>query len=241
MSVQQLCYVSEPVYEALRKNVAKNLERYLSGGFNDLAGSEGWAIPLSINYDSAPLRELKAADGPEAEVFNSLLVWKALSNLTPSLANERRIWTRLTHVDCLEYSRSRWIRKSQGTAAESLISDHFFGESRTRARDDNAIGRLWWNAYIAKQFMPDDHLLALKALLRTADIRSNIVERPWISTRIPVASGIVRAMSRRQSVVASEKNFREFMKAINRRGGGILFERMTSSEVDRFMDECAPA
>lgn len=235
----RLRYVSTPVYEALRKGIRENLDRYLAGGFLDLVATEGWSIPLEIEVDLSEFHKLKPETGVEAEVLNSLIVWRGLGKLTPSLATESRIWTRLTHIDGLTYSRARWIGNATDSAAEKAIDMHFFGESRTRYRDDNAIGRLWWNAHIAKLAMPDRQFDALKLILRKADIRSNIVERTWTTSRPSLAAGIIRAMERKPSVGDNEIRFRSFMKAVNANGGGLLFETMSSGEIDYFMDNCA--
>ncbi len=234
----RLHYVSTPVYEGLRKGIHENLDRYLRDGFSDLIATEGWTIPLEIEVDLSEFRKLKPETGVEPEVFNSLIVWRALSRLTPSLATESRIWTRLTHVEGLAYARSRWIGDAKGEAAQKAIDLHFFGETRTRYRDDNAIGRLWWNAYIARLAMPDRQFDALKLLLRKADIRSNVVERAWITSRPHLAAGIIRTLERRPSVGDGEARFRNFMKTVNASGGGMLFEIMSTGEIDSFMDVC---
>lgn len=235
----RLNYVSTPVYEGLRKGVHGNLERYLTNGFSDLVTSEGWTIPLEVEVDLTDFRKLKPETGVEAEVFNSLIVWRALSKLTPSLATESRIWTRLTHVEGLDYARARWIGNADDNSAVKAVETHFFGETRTRYRDDNAIGRLWWNAYIARLAMPDRQYDALKLLLRKADIRSNVVERAWITSRPHLAAGIVRTMERRPSLGDNEARFRVFMRTVNASGGGVLFEIMSQGEIDTFMDACA--
>lgn len=235
----KLHYISTAVYESLRKSVHENLDRYLTGSFTDVTSEEGWSIPLELEVDLGEFRNLKPDTGVEAEVLNSLIVWRTLSKLTPSLATESRIWTRLTHVEGLEYSRSRWIKGKTGPAAEKLVEAHFFGESRTRYRDDNAIGRLWWNAYIARIAMPDRQFDALKLLLKKADIRSNVVERAWIASRPQIAGGIVRVMDRVPSITETEVGFRTFMKAVNANGGGMVFEAMSTTEIDKFMDACA--
>jgi hypothetical protein len=239
MSMDKLRYLSSHVFDNLRENVTINLARYLEGDFTDLAEAEGWAIPLTFEADLEPLKNLKPGLGPDVEVVNSLLVWQSLSRLPPALANEGRLWARLVHVEALPYARARWVGERSGQAAEEAINKHFFGETRTRCRDDNAIGRLWWNAYIARLAMPENHQLALKAILRTADIRSNIIERAWISSRPRVAAAIVRAILRNRLIAASEIAFRGFMKRLNRQGGGVLFEAMSDGEVDALMDACA--
>jgi len=241
MPREKLCYVSTDVSDWLAGTIENNLPRYLEGGFADEASAEGWSIPLALDFDPGPLADLRPETGMEAEVFNSLLVWQCLSNLTPSLAVEGRIWTRLSHLDGLPYARGRWIGDATGADAVKLINLHCLATTRTRCRDDNAIGRLWWNAYIANQAMPGQHHDALKALLKTADIRSNIVERSRFGSLPRLAGGILRAVSGVPAVTASEGVFREFMKTVNLRGGGVLFEIMEPAEIDAWLADCVAA
>ncbi len=124
MSSSPLCYVATSVEESLRNSVPANIDRYIKTGFDDLAESDGWALRLTISADLAPLKQLKTESGTDAEVFNSLLVWQSLGHLTPSLASEGRIWTRLCHVECLEYARARWVAGRKGASAIAAVETH---------------------------------------------------------------------------------------------------------------------
>lgn len=240
MTDQPLTYLSTRIERELLGDIETNLARYLSGDFSDLVTDPDWNIPLTISADLELLSGLLPEKGFAAEVANSLTVWKCLSQLTPALANESRIWTRLTHFEGLPYARARWIDGATGTRAVKRITDHFFGATRTARRDDNALGRLWWNAHIAHQAAPDRIEESLAALLKTADIRSNIVERPWIFMRPALAAGIIRMVSTDPKITATEDAFRTFMKNVNRNGGGLLFEAMARTDVDAFLAENIP-
>ena len=231
----KLKYLSEKVAADLLANIGKNLDRYREGNFEDLVEEGGWSIGLKLDVNLDPLKNLVGETGVEAEVKNSLLVWSALSHMTPSLARENRIWTRLTHVDCLGYARARWLK---GGETEAAVKTHFFADTQTKCRDDNAIGRLWWNAYIAQLAMPNDHEAALRAMLKRADIRNNVVERTWTTSRPKIAAGILRTIINKPAVTVTERAFRDFMVALNRRGGGVLFELMDANEIDGFMATC---
>lgn len=233
-----LYYVSTSVEDRLRDTVADNIERYTGKGFADLASTEGWGIPLTLQVDPDALHRLNAEGTPEAEVANSLVVWSALGKMTPALANEPRLWTRLSHVECFDYTRDRWLRGKYGEAAVKSARAHFFADTMTRRRDDHAIGRLWWNAFIARQALPGQHLDALKALLRSADIRSNVVERARTGRMPQLAGGILRAVILNPDVTATEESFRVFMKRINRMGGGVMFQLMERDEVDQWLARC---
>lgn len=239
MSRSNLTYLATKTLEDLYAGILENIERYRTGDFGDLVDKGGWSIQLSVEVDLAPLKELDPSGGSEMEVHNSLMVWKAFHEMTPALACEDRVWTRLSHVECLEYSRQRWLsEKKDDKQTTKDVRTHFFAPGLTACRDDHAIARLWWNSKIAKDLRPSDQKGALELILKTADIRSNFVERSWTVSRSRVATSILRLMEREPWVTESEKNYREFMKVVNHRGGGKVFELMPDAKLNRFIGDC---
>ena len=240
---EKLTYLSEKTLKELKQGIPENIERYCSGDFLDLKEKGDWSIPLSsLEVDLDLLSNLDPRlKCPEAEIENSLAVWNALHKLTPALACEDRIWTRLSHIECLDYSRKRWTKGADDKNIIRDIRNHFFSPSLDSCRDDHSISRLWWNAKIAKDLCPNDQRNALKMLLKSADIRSNLVENPGAFSRNIVGSAIIRIMQNDAWVTDSESNFRGFMKVVNRLGGGILFEPKTGAKLDAFMVDCVSA
>ncbi len=235
----RLKYLSNSSLEALRASITDNLERYQSGSFAEIAENGEWEIELNVDVELAPLATLDAAKGPISEISNSKKVWTALGAMTPALAYEESIWVRLTHVECLDFSRNRWLQgATTAEEVEKMVRLHFFAATLSARRDDNAISRLWWNAYIANQISPDDFSVSLNILLKSADIRSNVVERSLTGSRTPLATGIVRAIDKFVWVTAIEGNFRSFMRVLNRFGGGVVFEALSSEEIDAFILKC---
>jgi len=236
----RLNYLSNATVDTLRETITGNIERYRSGDFSDMMATGEWSIELDLDVDLSPLAGLDASGKPEAEIGNSRLVWKALSGLTPTLACEEGIWTRLTHVECLGFARARWLRADMDDeTVVKTVEEHFFAPGLTARRDDNAISRLWWNAYVAHSATPGPTLESLDMILKKADIRSNIVERSATASRPALTAGIVRIMRRTEWVARHEDNFRSFMKPLNRLGGGMVFECLPEADVDAFMDDCA--
>ena len=237
----QLKHISDSALDELRNSIESNFSRYKSEGFTDLADEYMWNISLDIEIDYDLLSELDLTlqkNIVEIDFKNSKIVGKALANLTPSLANEELIWVRLSHFEAFEYSSSRWLSNSPDSGLKKNIETHFFAPTQTAIRDDHAISRLWWNYQIARATMPEDIDLALKLIMKTADIRSNFVERIWMSSRRPIAGAILRAMNNNSEITATEINFRSFMKIVNRHGGGIVFESLDESDIDQFVEDC---
>lgn len=232
-------YLAPGVLSRLRESVRRNLSRYRADGFADMAGDARWGLSLDIDYDIDLLETLPAA---QTELDGSRIVGRSLASLTPAVANEEQMWARLSHVEGFEYSRQRWLADgADDEAAEKSILTHFFAPSQTGLRDDHALSRLWWNYHIAATCMPDAPEEVLALILRTADIRSNFVERIWTTSRRPIAAGILRSMQTNPWLTAVEKNFRAVMKAVNRNGGGVVFESLSVKLIDEFVEMCVSA
>ena len=235
-----LRFLSEATLLGLHSHIAENSERYTIGDFRDLAETNGWAIEsklVHVDYDA--LSELKGDErSAEADVVNSRIVYSALRGMTPAIAADERIWTRLTHVECLNYSRARWLVGVTKEKLANMVELHMFARGRTGIRDDNALSRLWWNMHIASIADPDDPVGALDLIVKRADVRMQFVERPGSAARRSLARAVVRGMRREPWLLSSDAAFRAFMKVLNRNGGGILFEALSDDKADAFMDTC---
>lgn len=240
--MNNLTYVSSRVVEQLRQDVERNARRYLEGTFEDLATTSGWSHNTKFAVDYKQLGELSPDTGSAVEVANSVIVWKALGGFTPAAATEARIWTRLAHFECLDFSRRRWLRNIKSADLPKRVRAHFFGDSVTRYRDDHSIGRLWWNGYIAHRIAECDRQLSqeavLKVMLHRADLRLNLLERPGLTSRLPLAAAVVRVIGETQSLLENEANFRQFMKRVNLRGAGVLFEALDAKAILKFTHDC---
>ena len=237
----KLPHLSEGMLEQLRSEVDRNVDRYRSSGFADLTREPGWSIDIDLDFDPSGFEALDGSErGAAADLKNTRIVARVLQDLSPSLANEERIWVRLSHVEAFPYCRDRWLNGLEGDqAVAGAVRLHFFARTQTGLRDDHAISRLWWNAYVAKHCYPQDPDRGLELLLTSADVRSNLVERIWLTGRRRLATAVFRSMENDAFVLSSERSFREFMKAINLLGGGIVFEAMADGEIDSFLARCS--
>jgi hypothetical protein len=241
MTMAKLMYMSEAKLKEVKIDVEKNRERYCSGDFSDLYADNGWNIESELVRLDLDL--LSTLDGVNAkagtDIESSIIVYKSLVGMTPALAMEARVWTRLTHVECLDYSRARWPVTGSEESQIKHVLIHFFALGRTGIRDDNAISRLWWNMHIANIAEPSDPEGALRLMLKTADIRQAIVERPNTASRKPLIRALLRAIQTDHWITSTEDSFRRFMIELNINGGGLLFEVYSADSVDKVMLMCA--
>lgn len=241
MSHESLKYVSSDKLDELVNDIPANRVKYQSAGFDDVELANGWSIEAqSVKVNTRLLSQLdgtkRTADN---DIENSLKLYAALDGMTPALACEERVWVRLSHIECMQYTRDRWLSGKEDEELDKAVRLHAFARGRTGVRDDNALGRLWWSSHIAFLANPENPEEALRLLLKALTIRMSFVERTNSASRIPLAQGIVRVMKRDGWLVETAnncRNFQDFMIALNRDGGGIAFERMTEREVDKAMD-----
>jgi Family of unknown function (DUF6339) len=237
MTAEPMKLLSAAVLEELSGTVEKNAERYKSGSFTDLATDSGWAIESNLaEWDPAIASSLDASGTPEAEVKNSLLVFGNMKGMTPALAREERLWVRLCHVECLEYARERWLKTEENVV--SPVRLHFFANGMRGCRDQNAIGRLWWNGHLASLASPGNIEEGLQRLLARANIRLQIMDRADTAFRQPIVSGIFRLLGRDPWFHSYDAAIADFMYEVNKRSGGIIFEAFDDSTVDLHLAKC---
>lgn len=237
MSMEPLRLLAASVVNELSENIPANLQRYVEGNFLDMEKQGGWAIETNLaRWDPTIAQKLAPSGTPTAEIQNSLLIYKGLQGMTPALACEERLWARMCHVECLEYTRERWLGKDE--KAESAIQLHFFASGLRGYRDRNAIGRLWWNGHVAALAMPNDIEEGLTRLLSRANIRLQIIDRADSAFRQPLVSGIFRLLGNEDWFDSYDAAIADFMFEVNKLSGGIMFEALRPADVDKHLCAC---
>lgn len=229
--------VSATILESLARSQADNLQRYISGDFTDLARENGWEIETTLaRWDPKVIAELDPSVTPAAEIKNSLLIYRAFTDMTPALARDERLWARLCHVEGLEFSRRRWLRRDETLANQVRL--HFFAQGIVGCRDNNAIGRLWWNGHVASLASPDNLESALELILSRANIRKQIIDRADTAFRQPLISGIVRLLGVEPWFNTYDAAIADFMYEVNKRSGGAIFEALPEDVIDSHLVRC---
>ena len=237
MTTQPMRLLAGTVVDDLSKNIEANLTRYTEGNFLDLEKQSGWAIETTLaHWDPTIATKLDPSGTAAAEIGNSLLVYQGLQGMTPALAREERLWARLCHIECLDYARKRWIGKEEKAA--TAVRLHFFATGLRGCRDQNAIGRLWWNGHLATLAMPGDIETGLKRLLTRANFRLQIVDRADSAFRQPLVGGIFRLLGTEDWFNSYDAAIADFMFEVNKRSGGIMYEAFEPAIVDEHLQIC---
>ena len=243
----QLCYYTHASVEELNNAIEDRIEWYYGEVHEGAPTIQTVFRPLretGIAYESfASQLQVSAKRPSEEDAENAMIVYGALSGLTPHQAAEERLWTYLTHQEGASYVAHRWLRNRPrpGNQMDAVkrVRNHFFVNGNRGLIRDNGLSRLWWMARIAHHADPDEPLRFLKILLYLQDVRSALIERPSTSMNYRVLRAIYAVMRKNfeeeEKSLFSRSRFREWMKNLNRRGGVLLLDAMPDEALERLM------
>ncbi len=232
--------VSLATVESLVSSVPMNMHLYRGAGFASESSTLGWNIEVPGVYwdDSFPMH-LSSADDESSEIENSYIVHSALRGMTPAIARDERIWVRLCHAELFDYAQKRWMTSSG--LSEGAVSKHFFASGVVGSRDDNSIGRLWWNGHVASVAFPSDVRRGLVALLRRANIRKQVIDRADSAFRSALIGPLLTVIEGSAWINENDRAIATFMKSVNRRFGGLVLEDVPVGDVRNELEKCLEA
>jgi len=229
----------------LRAAIRQNLARY--------AERKPWAartapreqVRLTSSLELATPLELELPTGADLkDLENSIILHRALPDLTPLRARDPRLWTRLTHVECWSYMRAKWDidKKTRDDGAKHVyILQHYFilrRESRALLR--NGIARLWWFSHLTHDPKREDPYELTKTLLSLLDIAKVLLEvnfgrAPQIRTGF---LDFLRLNGSRLGSSAGQRRLiiRALSKMLNMQGGVTILDSLSCEDVMRLLE-----
>ena len=249
----QLRYYTTDALEILRSTVADHLDWYYAPACEMPLPLLGEFRTSKVEAPVLAARLVMDATPPSAaDVDNALIVYDALSNLTPHQASIERLWAYLCHCDCPQYVAARWLTRRPNKEEDAVreVRNHFFAVGSRALIRDNGVSRLWWLGKFAHDIDPDDPRRFLTILLHRQDVRSALIERPSVSMNRRLLRGIYLVMREHWTdggALFERDTFRKWMVALNRRGGVVLLDALPEDalglllreEADRAVDPSA--
>ncbi len=232
--MSRLRYYTMASVENLRQSVAERLDWYYSPREGVPATTVGGFRESKIDAPDLAGRLVIDKSRPfTTDAENALIVYNALRDLTPHQASIERLWVYLCHFDCRQYVAARWLnrRPEDEEQAAREVRNHFFAVGNRALIRDNGVSRLWWLGKIAHDVAPDDPSEFLTILLHRQDVRSALIERPSVSMNRRLLQEIFAVMRdhwANGSVLFKREAFRNWMIALNRKGGVVLLDALPS-------------
>lgn len=178
----------------------------------------------SYNTDS----KIQLKSDSIADVDNSIIIFENLKELTRVQANDKRLWTTLTHTTFLKYTIERWnINKEAST--DTLVRRFHYEGSGLETRMRNSISRLWWAAKLTyDEDNTTDKYFLTKILWSKQDIFQNLVERSY-GTYESVVKGFLEFYSKNLDL--KEDKLRKLFTALNSIGGVKVLSALSREDV----------
>ena len=247
--MDEIRYFTEASLVELRESVPDRLDWYYSGALGR-ERSRSWPEWRRAEVErSTDALRLTAAEKPgKDDPVNALRVYDHLRTLSPHQASEERLWAYLCHVECADYVRARWLvrRPSKREAAVREVRNHFFARGARALIRDNGISRLWWLGKIAEDVDHENPEEFLEIVLYRQDVRSSLLERPFVSRNVEVLRMIYAVMKEHwkdegDRALFDREVFRAWMRGVNRRGGVVLLDALSEPRLRRLLEEEAEA
>jgi hypothetical protein len=224
---------------SLRANIGTNLDKYLrhDAWVNEIGNRSIRDLETRIEL-KGPI-DLEPDPGKEKDLENAIRMHKALQQLTPLQARDPRLWTRLAHIECWRYMRSRWELERSGSDTDKgvrfITSRYFIAQDDSRALLRNGIARLWWTAHMSFDPTRSNPYELTAVLLYTLDITLQILERN-IGRAPVVLTGFLEFLLQNRSVLLTggELNrvrIRKLAIGLNLYGGVCLLDCLSQMDV----------
>jgi hypothetical protein len=178
--------------------------------------------------------KLELDENGSKDFDNARFIYEAFPGLTPSDANDERLWIRLTHDHCHSYMVKRWM--SGGEKTQETIIDRFFFKGRgQRTRVHNGISRLWWIAKLTVQEDANDveeKWKYTKIICESQDFITSILERT-MGTYPNVRFAILDYYLDNKAAFgeAKSKKIQKLLRDLNNYGGVNLLPLMGKEQV----------
>ena len=176
------------------------------------------------------------------DIDNAILVYDSLRDLTSHQASIERMWVYLCHCDCPGYVAHRWLKRRPENTEQAVrkVYNHFYATGNRAFIRDNGVSRLWWLGKVAHDVAPEDPKQFLEILLNRQDVRSALMERPAVSMNKRVLREIYNVMQyywTNGRELFERDVFRNWMIALNRRGGVVLFDALPTEPLRKILNE----
>ena len=224
--------MSDNFYSVLKSESVQKLKRSILAKpslmempYDDLC-DELHLSSVSTNYKVNPDIALVMPKGATQELNgdaeNCKLILQILPELTPAQATDERLWVTLCFSEFRDYSNERWpFRSSEEGKLQNHISNHWFASGVRGRMRDNALSRLWWMGYMAKNIPEFSLEKVFDILFFNSDYRSSLLERNSTANAINVTTAILKITDEAYTSGTPFKrdSFRNFMSKVDTLGG----------------------
>lgn len=173
---------------------------------------------------------------PSDDCQSSISLFKELEDLDLVQANDKRLWTSLTHTLFYEYTRKRWKIGPESSDQTIIRRFHFEGNG-IEARMRNSVSRLWWTAKVTYDSGRKEPFELTRLIWERQDIHVALMERSLGTYPNLIRTFLEFYKKNRQ---LAENDIRMILRGINATGGvkqiPLLDDNAVLAEIRRVAD-----
>lgn len=224
--------MSDNLYAVLKSESVQKLKRsilvkpsLMEIPYDELCGElhlSSVSTTYKFNSDITLAMPKGATQELNSDAENCKLILKFLPELTPAQATDERLWVTLCFSEFKNYANERWpFRSTDEAKLQSHISNHWFANGVRGRMRDNAISRLWWMGYMARNIPEFSLEKVFDILFFNSDYRSSLLERNSTANAINVTTAILKITDEAYTsgIPFKRDSFRSFMSKVDTLGG----------------------
>jgi len=229
MNKHELKFFSAFYVDKLYREVAatENCDNYFKSQFSyEERYTKG---PTGIFIDS----DIKL-DPQKSDLENSIILYKALSELNEVQASDERLWAYLTHVHFWAYMQGRWPIENAKKPLSRIRERYFLRNLNLESLTRNGLSRLWWYAHLTYDTNRKNKYELLETLLQRQDLVVGITERALGASK-KIRTGLLEYLLENPSIASNENLTRELIKTLNLYGGVKMLPLLEISEIKKVL------
>ena len=230
--------ITQQTNSTLIKNLKTDFEKYSANYVNIdnkiTFDNNEYQLIQNGNYE---IEDLYLTDDSTGlfDFENSKKIYTSFEFLSPTEANDERLWVALTHIYFHDYVVKRWMKPG---VKMDVILDRFFYEGNSQvARSRNAISRLWWTAYLTINKTAEndnDKWRLTKAIFESQDLQVSLLERK-LGLYENFRTAFLEYYIDNKSTFNSKK-IQMIIREINNLGGVISLSVLEKDEIKKLLE-----
>lgn len=161
--------------------------------------------------------DLILSDKPSDDFENSRRFFSAYKSMSPLIAAQESFWAYMTHVEYFDYAKARWPRR-EGDNPMNHYKRHYFISGNMLKIALNAMGRLWWPAFLTYDENHQDPFHLTKILFKNTQVVLSMTESQLFTCK-PLTHGVLEYFEDHPDIIPTKENIKSIMEYFNALGG----------------------
>lgn len=231
----RLPFFSSKFVARLKRSAESNVRHYGTGvsWIERFAAGSQYVRESDQVVDPPPSLIFGDDDNPKYDAANARLIYEWLSQLSPALAMEERLWAYLAHVTFANYMNARWPVDRPTTIERRYLFEGMSFAALSR----HGIARLWWAGYLTKEEARQNPYELTEALFMRQDVQVALMERSLGKCRA-VRTAVLDFLRVNRDWFAKEafgRRIQRLIRELNLLGGVAILDSLPAMSLDGFL------